>query len=39
MWFEFRHLKDDRLNLSWEYIDSTDNKHIITTSQDTIHTH
>jgi len=38
MWFEFFHLKNDGLDLSREYIDTTDNQHIVTTSQDTVHT-
>ena len=38
MWFELFHLKYNRLYLSREYIHTTDNQHIVTTSQNTIHT-
>ena len=38
MRFKFLHFKDDRLYLSREYIDTTDNEHIVTTTKNTIHT-
>ena len=38
MRFKFLHFKDDRLYLSREYIDTTDNEHIVTTAKNTIHT-
>ena len=38
MRFELRHFENDRLDLGGEYIDTTDNQHVIATSQNAVHT-
>ena len=39
IWLECRKLRQTSLYLTWEYVDATDNHHVIRTSEDAVHAH